>query len=163
MASRNVLEIENAKIIFKNFEGKERKNPKTGKVVNAKGERNFCIVIDNPEEAELMKEDGWNVKSYGVGDEYDMPLYYIPVRINMNGNFPPKIHVYTKKSKELFDADMMKSLDDADFKKVNVRINPRPWDDNGRPAIKAYLREMFILLEEDAWEEEFANSFGPEE
>ena len=45
-------------------------------------------------------------------------------------------------------------LDWAEKTKVDITINPRYWDDNGRQRIKAYLRTMQVWIYEDDLEKE---------
>ena len=48
------LVIENCRITFKNFSGKETK-------FNPAGRRNFAVVLDE-DTAHKLSDDGWNVK-----------------------------------------------------------------------------------------------------
>ena len=52
MANQRVsnISVENARILFRNFAGKESK-------FNAKGKRNFCLILDN-DVAEDLKQIG---------------------------------------------------------------------------------------------------------
>ena len=163
MAKRNLLEIENAKLIFKNFAGRERKSPKNpNQVINRAGQRNFCIIIEG-EEAERLKADGWNVKSYESGDEYDEPLYYIPVTVEYEKGYPPTVWMITKHNRTMLNAETIDALDYADIKTADIRINPSAWEVNGKAGIKAYLQEMYVVIEEDRFAEKYAEYTFPEE
>ena len=84
MANQRIpnISVENARIIFRNFAGKESK-------FNAKGKRNFCLVLDN-DVAEDLKDIGWNIKYLSPRDPDDVPQAYLQVAVAFD-NFPPKI------------------------------------------------------------------------
>ena len=77
-----ILKFEDARIIFRNFQGKESK-------YNAKGDRNFAVVIDNPDIAEELSVDGWNIGILKPRDEDATPAHFLNVKVAY-GNFPPK-------------------------------------------------------------------------
>ena len=87
----NDIIIEGAKIIFRNFSGEESK-------FNRKGNRNFCVVIDDPEQVQALVEDGWNVKILLPRDEGDQPTHYIQVAVNFS-NIPPHIMMISGNTK----------------------------------------------------------------
>lgn len=161
--NQNLLEIENAKLVFTtNFAGKERKNPNNNQIINREGQRNFCIMID-PDEAERLKADGWNVKTYSSGDEYDEPLNYIQVAVEFDKGFPPTVWMITRRNRTRLNAETIDALDGADIKQADIRIRPYLWEINGKAGIKAYLQEMYVVIEEDKWEQKYAEYMYPEE
>lgn len=140
------ISVENARIIFRNFAGKESK-------FNPQGKRNFCLLI-NDEQAEKFKQDGWNVKYLNPRDPNDSPQPYIQVAVAFE-NFPPNVFLIAGGKKTRLDEDSISSLDYAEIENVDLIINPSHWEVSGKSGIKAYLKNMYVTIVENEFEKKY--------
>ena len=80
-APKGILQINDAKIIFRNFRGE-------GGKFNRDGDRNFAVVIDDQDVADALVKEGWNVKIKPPREEGDTPFMYLPVKVKFSGYGP---------------------------------------------------------------------------
>lgn len=138
--------VEDAQIIFRNFEGKEGQ-------YNRKGDRNFGVILD-PKTAEQMKKDGWNVKFLKSRDDESDEVPWVQVSVNFE-NRPPRVVMITSTSRTTLDETSVEVLDWADIQTVDLIARAYNWEVNGKTGIKAYLKSMFITIEEDELERKY--------
>lgn len=142
------ISIDNAQIRFRNFTGEPTKFDKAG------GKRTFSVILD-PEMADKLREDGWNVKSWEP-EGADEPIYHLPVEISYK-IYPPKIWMISGNKKTMLQEDTISALQYAEFTKVQLIIRPYCWEVNGKSGIKAYVKAMYVTIEEDEFEKEYRN------
>jgi hypothetical protein len=134
------LTIENAKIRFRNFSGKEGR-------FNPAGQRNFCVFLDTPI-AKRLENDGWNIRWLTPRDPEDEKQGYLQVSVSYK-NMPPKIVVISNKSQTTLDENSVNVLDWAEIQYVDLIVRPYNWEVNNKTGTKAYAKSMYITLVDD--------------
>lgn len=142
------LVIEGARIIFRNFAGREG-------MYNRDGDRNFCVLLE-PELAVQMAEDGWNVKSLKAREETDDVQPYLMVTVGFKIR-PPRIVMITSRGRTDLSEHEVEVLDWVDVRNVDLIVRPYEWAVNGKTGIKAYLKSLFITIDEDVLELKYAD------
>lgn len=148
---RSYILLRDCKIIFRNFSGRETP-------MNREGDRNFCVLLD-PKDAKNLKAEGWNVKELAAREEGDDPQPYLQVRV-MFGRRPPKVVLVASTGKTSLDESTVGTLDWVEIQKADLTIRPYNWSVNGNVGIKAYLKSLYITMEEDPLELEYLDAPG---
>ena len=149
-APRGILQIDDAKIIFKNFEGR-------GDKFNREGDRNFSLLIQDPDTAEALRREGWNVKIKEGRDEEDGPFMRLPVKVKFT-DYGPRVYLKSSKPEPIeLDEESIGMLDQIDIESVDMDIRPFDWEVNGRTGRTAYLQSMHVTQRIDRFAARYAN------
>lgn len=145
------LNIENAQIGFRNFEGREG-------MYNKKGERSFAVFLEM-DLAEHLTKEGWNVKYPKQSDTIDAdddnrnPYLIISVGFDY---FPAKVFLISNGNPTRLGEEEVSMLDWAEIENVDLVIRPYEWSVNRNSGIKAYLKAGYFTIATDV----FAAKYG---
>jgi hypothetical protein len=141
--------MEGAKIIFRNFAGKE--GP-----MNAEGDRNFCVVLEDPKLAEAMRHDGWNVKDGREDPDGEQRDPYLQVKVGYKGR-PPKVVMISSRGRTDIGENEIEMLDWCEFENVDLIFRPYNWSVGGKAGIKAYLTSLYVKIRENELDLKYAD------
>lgn len=134
------VKVENARIVFRNFAGKERKN-------NKEGERTFCVVLDDATAEQLIKYK-WDVQYIpGINDE-DKPTPYVQVTIDPNAFFP-SIVLLDAMCRKIVDEESVTRLNKEKILRADVTMVGYPWVVGSHRSVRVYLEELIATIEEN--------------
>lgn len=143
---RKEFMVEDAKIIYRNFTGR------TGPY-NATGQREFSVIIP-PESIDGLSAEGWNVKIKEPQEEGDEPFAFITVKVGFK--YPPRVTMMTSRARTPLTEETISILDSADILSVDVICQGSEWDVNGKTGLSAYLKTLFVTIQEDYLEKKYA-------
>lgn len=152
-APRGILQIDDARIIYRNFRGEASK-------YNRAGDRNFALLISDEELADRLADEGWNVKIKPPREEGDAPFMYLPVKVKFNDR-GPQVYLRSGNVTNRLDEESVSILDDIDILGVNMDIRPYDWviqegtkdEKSGRTA---YLQSIEVIQEVDRFAARYA-------
>ena len=146
-APKGILQIDDARIIYRNFAGH-------GSKFNREGDRNFAVIIPNQEIADELIRSGWNVKIKPPHDDQDMPFMYLPVKTKFNDR-GPNVYQVTGERRNKLDKEAIDCIDDIDISSVSLDIRPYDWDINGKTGRTAYLQSILVTQKIDRFAARF--------
>lgn len=153
-APRGIIQIDDARIIFRNFSGR-------GDKFNREGDRNFAVVIPDEETANALIDEGWNVKIKPARDADDEPFMYLNVKVKFNDR-GPGVYLKTGDATNRLEEDTIGCLDNIDIDCVDLDIRPYDWViQEGTPNEKrgrtAYLQGMDVTQRMDRFAARYAS------
>lgn len=154
-APRGILQIDDARIVYRNFSGR-------GDKFNREGDRNFSLVIPDTDIADKLVAEGWNVKVKPPREEGDMPFMTLPVKIKFNER-GPRVYLQTGDNLVKLDEESISILDNVDILSVDMDIRPYDWEVQGKEGRTAYLQSIKVTQEVDRFAARFAEEEFPEE
>ena len=140
-APRDILQIDDARIIYRNFAGR-------GDKYNREGDRNFAVVIPDEEMADELTNLGWNVKIKPPREDGDTPFMFLPVKVKFNDR-GPNVYLKTGNVQNKLDEESVGLLDNIDISGVDLDIRPFDWDVNGKQGRTAYLQSIRVIQDVD--------------
>lgn len=144
-APRDILQIDDARIIYRNFAGR-------GDKYNREGDRNFAVLIPDEEIADELTRRGWNVKVKPPREEGDTPFMYLPVKVKFNDR-GPSVYLRTGRVQNRLEEEDIGRLDRIDIICVDLDIRPYDWEVNGKTGRTAYLQSICVTQDVDRFAE----------
>lgn len=145
-APRDILQIDDARIIYRNFAGR-------GDKYNREGDRNFAVVIPDEDMANDLTKLGWNVKIKPPREDGDTPFMFLPVKVKFNDR-GPNVYLKTGNVQNRLDEESVGLLDNIDIISVDLDIRPYDWvvqegTPNEKSGRSAYLQSIRVIQDVD--------------
>lgn len=192
-APRNILQIDDARIIFRNFRGE-------GSQFNREGDRNFAVVIpDRPltegevanildmyTDTEMVYNDVMDCDTLRIAGEECFTAcdalralrWNVKIKAPRNDEESPLMYLPVKVSfnergpiiflesngnRRKLNEGTAFMLDEIDILTTNMDLRPYDWEFAGREGRSAYLQSMHVVQEIDRFTARFAEEECPED
>lgn len=145
------VQLENVRIGFRNFEGREG-------MYNKEGDRSFAVFLDR-QTAEAMAADGWNIKfpkereNAADPDEPERDPY-LPVSVGFK-QFAANVFLISNGTPTRLGEDEVGMLDWAEIRNVDLVLRPYEWTVRNTSGVKAYLKAGYFTIESDKFAEKY--------
>lgn len=147
---RDLITLRDVKLIFRNFSGEARR-------FNNEGDRNFVVVLNDDQAAELESR-GYKVKTLPPYHDGDDPQNILKVKVSYKYQ-KPVVVVMTSGTRNELDADTIGFLDNAYIQRADLSFRGSAWTTvDGSSGVTAYLNSLYVTLEEDDLAKEYAES-----
>lgn len=146
-----VLQFDNVRLAHRNFEGRRTD-------FNEAGKRNFSVIIDDPQIADVLAREGWNVKIRAPKVEGERPFMYLSVKVDFGGR-GPAVYLRTGDTVNKLNEETVGCLDKIDIIHANLDVRPYDWSRPGASGRSAYLNAIEVHQNLDR----FARGFNTED
>ena len=136
-APGGILQIDEARLVFRNFSGEASK-------YNREGDRNFAIIIPDEDIANAMIKEGWNVKIKQPREDGDEPFMYLSVKVKFN-DYGPNVYLVSGNKTNRLDEYSIDCLDKISILSADLDIRPYDWEVHGRTGRTAYLQSIKVI------------------
>ena len=145
------LTIKNVRLVFKNFSGR-------GDKFNPEGKRNFAIVLTE-EEAQRLKDLGWNVRSREPREPGDDWFHTLKVNVTFETKGrPPKVKMINGSKETFLTGDTIQNLDYMQIEDASVILRPYHYDEDNPEKKSAWLVELYVVTEFNELEDMYSVS-----
>lgn len=139
MAEKKIV-LEDVVVVYKNFSGAPTPFNKKG------GERDFVIDVPDNVVPEL-ESYGFRIRKKPETEDY-AAQNLLKIKVNMESNWPPTIWLIKPNGKIQLDETTIQMLDLMNIVHADIVINPYEWNVGEDTGTSAYLREMYVELQD---------------
>lgn len=145
-----ILQIDHAKITYKNFSG-------AGTPYNRAGNRNFAVIIEDDETAQALIARGWNVKIKPPRVDGEEPYRTLEVRVKYNNGYGPDAYLESGAAVVKLTEETIGRLDKVNILSVDMDIRAFDWEmPGGKSGRTAYLNSIRVVQRIDRFAERYS-------